>query len=188
MKSFHVILSFVVCLFLAACDSSKDKIKRNIEEMSSTPISVPLDEMKCLTHDSIQDRAPWKYAKLKLVHYIDSVTCTSCYLTKIMSVKNLFQKEKESNYKFYNIFIVDPRSNKRSLLKLKDQYDNNVIPSTIFIDTAHVFIDANSKIPKETMYHTFLLDENNNVIFVGDPLALEDKYFRIIDEKLLQIK
>lgn len=159
--------------------------------MSSTPISVPLEKMKCLTHDSILDRTPWIYAKLKLVHYIDSADCSSCYLTKIMNEEYLFQKEKESNNNFYNIFIVDPRGNKSSLYSLKMQHDNNEIPSTIFIDSDHVFIDANSRIPKESMYHIFLLDEKNNVIFVGNPLAneeMKEKIFRIINERLKQNK
>ena len=191
MKPLHIVLPFVVCLFLVACDSSKDKIKRNIEEMSSAPISVPFDNMKCWTNDSIKEVSPWKHAKIKLVHYIDSANCTSCYLTKIMNVEYLFQKEKESNNDFYNIFIVDPRSNKSSLYRLKTQHDNNEIPSTIFIDSCHMFIDTNIKIPKENMYHIFLLDENNNVIFVGNPLAneeMKEKIFRIINERLKQNK
>lgn len=30
---------------------------------------------------------------------------------------------------------------------------------------------ANITIPSESMYHTFLLDENNKVILVGNPIA-----------------
>lgn len=191
MKPSYVYCVFIY-LFLVACESSNDRIKRNIEEMSSNPITIPFEKMKCMTSDSLLEKSPWKYAKIKLVHYIDSMQCSTCYLQKIMKKdKTIFHLEKETDNEFFNIFIVDPRSNKSSITALMAQYSNKEIPTTLFVDTAHVFIDINSTIPEETMYHTFLLDEKNNVIFVGNPLVskeMKEKVCHIINKRLKQTK
>lgn len=186
MKLSHIIYCFVFCICLSACDYSKDKMRKSIVKMRSHPISLSLEKMECLSNDSLIDNAPWTYAKFKLVHYVDSVQCTSCYLQKIKKQHNdLLLIEKEFNNNFYNIFIVDPRSNKSSLIKLREEYENNETPSTIFIDTAHVFIDINTNIPNEIMYHTFLLDKNDNVILVGNPMVnpeIKRKIYSMIED------
>ena len=45
----------------------------------------------------------------------------------------------------------------------------------------------NPHLPKNKALHTFLLDENNNVILVGDPLhnkKIEEMFYKIVKEKL----
>lgn len=46
-----------------------------------------------------------------------------------------------------------------------------LIPQTIFIDSTNIFSIKNPNIPLETKYHTFLLDPNNNVVLVGNPIT-----------------
>lgn len=192
MRYSRIIYGIVAIIIFASCNSSTDKIKRNIEEMSSSPISIPFEKMKCMTRDPLSVKAPWRNARIKLVHYVDSIQCSSCYLQKIKQNHNdLLLIEKEVKNDFYNIFILDPRSNKTSLIKLMAEFDNNETPPTIFIDTAHVFMDTNNKIPKEIIYHTFLLDDNNNIIFVGNPLAnegIKKKMVSIINERVRTVK
>ena len=48
-------------------------------------------------------------------------------------------------------------------------------------------MESNPNLPSESMYHTFMLDENNRVILVGDPMLnkqIEDMMLSIVDEKL----
>ena len=42
-----------------------------------------------------------------------------------------------------------------------------------FLDTSCVFRRANKSIPDNNLFHTFLLDESNNVIMVGNPQTNE---------------
>lgn len=45
----------------------------------------------------------------------------------------------------------------------------------------------NPHLPKNKALHTFLLDENNNVILVGNPLhnkKIEKIFYKIVEEKL----
>lgn len=45
----------------------------------------------------------------------------------------------------------------------------------------------NPNIPSESMFHTFLLDENNKVILIGNPMVnkqIEEMLVLIVEEKL----
>ena len=43
----------------------------------------------------------------------------------------------------------------------------------VHVDTAGVFIRENPHIPREAVYHTFLLDKDNRVVLVGNPSRSE---------------
>ena len=57
----------------------------------------------------------------------------------------------------------------------------------ILLDTLGEFEKLNPHLPKNRALHTFLLDENNNVILVGNPLRnkkIEEMFYQIVEEKL----
>ena len=58
-----------------------------------------------------------------------------------------------SNNEIYNIFIINPDSKTKKVLESK--YSDNLIPQTIFVDSANVFMEANPNMPSESMFHTF---------------------------------
>ena len=47
---------------------------------------------------------------------------------------------------------------------------NTMFDYPILLDTLGEFEKLNPHLPKNGTFHTFLLDENNNVILVGNPL------------------
>lgn len=170
---------------LSACNSHKAEVQATVEEMQSSAITIPYERMECWASDSILEDRPWNKAKLKLVHYVDSATCSTCYLQKIAIYGLLFSMETQSNNDFYNVFIINP--NIIAKKKLISDFSGKLIPQTIFVDSANVFMEVNPNIPSESMFHTFLLDENNKVILVGNPMLnkqIEDMMLSIVDEKL----
>ena len=57
----------------------------------------------------------------------------------------------------------------------------------IYVDTAGIFIRENPHIPREAVYHTFLLDKDNRVVLVGNPSRSEkikEMFWQIVEEKL----
>lgn len=49
-----------------------------------------------------------------------------------------------------------------------------------------VFARENPHLPREAMYHTFLLDEENRVVLVGDPSRnerIKELFWQIVEEK-----
>jgi len=64
---------------------------------------------------------------------------------------------------------------------------NNAFDYPVLIDTLGEFEKLNVHLPKDRAFHTFLLDENNNVILVGDPLynkMIRKMFYKIVEEKL----
>lgn len=186
MRKIVYILSFTIgCCIITACNSHKEDIQKTLEKMQSSTISIPYERMECWTSDSILEDRPWNKAKLKLVHYVDSATCSTCYLQKIAIYGLLFSMEAQSNNDFYNVFIINP--NIIAKKKLISDFSGKLIPQTIFVDSSNVFMESNPNLPSESMYHTFMLDENNKVILVGNPMLnkqIEDMMLSIVDEKL----
>ena len=186
MRKIGYILLFAMgCYIITACNSRKAEVQETVEKMQSSAITVPFERMECWASDSTLKESPWNKAKLKLVHYVDSVTCSSCYLQKVAIDSLLFNMETLSDNEFYNIFIINPDNKTKNTLKSK--YLERLIPQTIFVDSTNVFIEANPNIPPESMYHTFLLDESNKVVLVGNPMLnkqIEAMMLSIVEEKL----
>lgn len=179
------ILLVAVSAIFSACDSRKKEVQERVEKMQSSKVTIPYEKMECWTSDSLRSVDSWKHAKLRLVHYADSASCSSCLLQKLVKVEILFRMERLSDYEFCNVFIATPKGKAKK--KLKKEYEEGQIPRTVFVDTANVFIQTNPNIPSETMYHTFLLDENDSIIFVGNPLAgqkIEDMIVATVERKL----
>ena len=180
-----ILLYAISCCLLCACNSQNKDLQEKVEKMQSKAINIPYDRMSCWASDSIKAISPWNKATLKLVHYVDSATCSTCYLQKAAINEFIRHMEKMPNNEFYNVFIINPgsRVNKR----LETDFLDKRIPQTLFIDTANVFMEVNPNIPSESMYHTFLLDENNKVILVGNPITNEkigDMLPSVVEKKL----
>lgn len=179
-----VLLFIMYCIF-SACNSQKKELQDKVKKVQSAAISIPYERMVCWTSDSVRSVSPWNKAKLKLVHYIDSASCSTCYLQKAATDELLNHMESLGSNDFCNVFIVTPGDKARK--RLETDFREKRLPRTIFVDTANVFIGENPNIPSESMYHTFLLDENNNVVLVGNPMLnkqIEEMMLSIVEERL----
>lgn len=109
MRKIGYILSFTIgCCIITACNSHKEDVQKALEKMQSSTICIPYERMECWASDSILEDRPWNKAKLKMVHYVDSATCSTCYLQKVAIYGLLFNMETQSNNDFYNVFIINP--------------------------------------------------------------------------------
>lgn len=184
MRSICIILTLILSYILSACNNSNDKMQEKIQQMRSMSISIPYNKMECWSNDYLSSINRYEHTKLKLVHYVDSAQCTTCYLQSVMQDGRLLNMEKQTKNKFVNIFIIEPSPRRKQ--SLSSDYKNNLLPQVILVDTAHVFMGKN-KLPSETMYHTFLLDENNKIILVGNPLTnkkIEGMILSLIEKEL----
>lgn len=119
-----------------------------------------------------------------MVAYVDSAECTPCALSKLRFWNPLIKEARDKKINIDYVFILAP--------KIKDMEDVNLelantdLQSSIYLDTAYVFMKHNPVIPKEKKYHTFLLDKENKIIFVGSPTENE-KIKKIYKQKVLTI-
>lgn len=171
----------VLCFLLAAimvmvatvgCDSKRERIKDTLTSMHSQQIVLPLDRMKCRygSKDTIVNHST--VPKLRMVVYLDSAYCTPCALDRMRMWNGLITDAAEYKGELQYVFIAAPKPE-----QLVDTYfsiDYSQLDSPVYIDTAYAMRAANPGLPDGSEYHTFLIDVNGKVLFVGNPLGGEE--------------
>ena len=117
-----------------------------------------------------------KEAKYKIVSYIDSLSCTSCYFSHYYSSwANLSGNFKDKDFSFYLIFYTN------DIDGIKRLFDLYKLDIPFFIDFYDDF-KTNNNIPVESVLHTFLL-KDNTVILAGDPFN-NSKLFELYKQEI----
>ncbi|MBR4264588.1 MAG: DUF1573 domain-containing protein [Bacteroidales bacterium] len=112
-------------------------------------------------------------AKYKVVNYVNHFGCTPCRLHQTQW--NLLISELDSLKQVQVVFIVESDSTKLGETSLP-----------IYYDSLNVFCTLNH-LPEDERFHCFLLDENNRVVLIGNPVQnpkIKDLYIRTICERL----
>lgn len=104
----------------------------------------------------------------KLVIYYSRKGCNDCNISHIHDFQKLFELKTASEFSIF--IIVSP----------KDLYDSSIAqikhqrhPFAVYIDKHDEFISLNHVMPDDSTYHSFLVDKNNKVVLVGNPLSSE---------------
>lgn len=173
-----VCIVLIVLTFTCACNSIEEKSAK----MKSAPINLNLANMQCWDADTIVVNKPWESKPLKLCVFVNENFCTSCYLKKMFQWEDFLKLEKE--YNFFIYFIFEPQEG------CEDTFHKFFylaeLDHPLYLDKNREFLKINPNIPKEYMFHTFLLDENNNVILVGDVLhntTIENEFMNILRDR-----
>lgn len=165
-------------LFLFSCsDDKKHDIEILVKEWSHKRISFP--DNPVFTR-FVTDTVPYRIPKTgyKVVVFVDSVGCISCKL-QLPKWKE-FMHEVDSlgggNVPFIFFFQTKDVRELRYILKR----DNFLHP--VCIDTEDIFNRLN-RFPGEMMFQTFLVDSENRVRVIGNPihnLSIKDLYLKEI--------
>ena len=122
---------------------------------------------------------------LRLIIYADTSECSSCKIGQMYLWEDYIQYATKYNGKFRCYFIYSPA--KKDIKYVQLTMRNSLIGYPVILDTLREFEKLNPHLPKNRALHTFLLDENNNVILVGSPLhnkKIEEMFYKIVKEKL----
>lgn len=175
-----VILLYV---FTTSCNSDH-KIREGIENMQSSRIQLFQDSMLCINEDETINAKEQQL--LKLVLFVDSSECSSCNIKKLWEWPP-YLKSFDGLDAFKFLVVLEVKS--RDLEYSKERLKITGIRTPVFFDTLFVFRRHNPQIPDNRMFHTFLLDESDSVLLVGNPLINEriDKLLKgIVNERLMK--
>lgn len=165
MKKVVAIISMLV-LFVSINSCENDN-EHCLFKMMGQTIVINKDSMLYIPTDYIVNRCEQRETEYKCIYYVDSSQCLSCVF-KHLSEWNSILKDYSIEKKLVDfIFIFQMPS--ESIKKCKKLYKMSGFINPIYIDTLNCFIKDNAFIPEEDLYHTFLLDENNEIILVGNP-------------------
>ena len=150
-----VILSVTLIMF--SCKNYK--ISKN--DILNTKISVPLDSM-LFVNEKLISMEKTSNTRYRFISYLDSISCTRCQLYKMGMWSRLENITKKANVQY--IFILSPP--KENIQSIKDEYINTKQNHLLYLDTLGLLERNNPIIKKSVLFHSFLLDENNKVVFV----------------------
>lgn len=155
----------ILLLFLFSCqDKKKDEIKRLVSEWQGKEIRFPQDMVFTrFTSDTVDFTLP--ESSHKVLVFVDSIGCTSCKL-QLHRWKELIQYTDsitQGTVPFLFFFQSDDKKEIGYLLK-KDNLD---LP--ICLDQSDRLNGLNH-FPADGRFQTFLLDKDNKVVVIGNPI------------------
>ena len=155
-----------VSLIMTSCSF---KTKKQIEELRNSNIELSLDSLTKVKPFRGFDNEMGNSEHLKLVVFLDSANCTSCNLMHINNWNSIIYKANQITAVDF-IFIMETTSeNKEEIISL---YHNSLFHYNIYLDLNHITKQKNSFLDNP-LFHCLLVDKNDKIIFVGNPLNSE---------------
>ncbi len=181
-------LALFLVLLLVFCSCTRDyKIREVIQQMEEVPFHIETNGMihwfpDSMIHYSTSD------AELKVVVYSDSTDCTGCYIKQLNLWNDFIEIEEESKGKVVFIFIMDV--NPKDCNMVYNALNTSALKHSVFIDTLHSFRRENKQIPDNKLFYTFVLNKDNKVVLIGNPLFNEriEKLFQELTRDQLKLK
>ena len=179
------VLLLLTALCFVSCTGKKD-FKDGIVQLQSRPVSLSLDKMRCMWNGKDTVVSEERYdTDFKLVVYSDTAACSSCGLKTMYLWDDLIHALESYGKSVSLCFIFMPLQKDLEEFYFTMRTMAPLLP--VHVDTAGIFIRENPHIPREAVYHTFLLDKDNRVVLVGNPSRSEkikEMFWQIVEEKL----
>ena len=152
-------------LSLASCkESEKDTALRLVKEWDGKEIKFPAHSIFTIQgKDTVN--FDFKDADYKVVTYVDSAGCTSCKLQLPRWIEFMEELESKTKDNVPFVFVFHPKSAKELRHTLRLHGFNH----PVFFDEKDDF-NALNRFPDDMMFQTFLLDKDNKVQVIGNPV------------------
>ena len=174
-KRLYILL--LLSLLTACKENNKEKFAQLVQEWQGKEIVFP--ERMVFTRfvtEQVEYQIP--ETAYKILIYVDSTGCTSCKLQLPKWKELIAHTDSITNNSIPFIFVFQSKDDKelRYILK-RDNFDRPVC-----IDR-NTQLDKLNKFPQDITFQTFLLDRDNKVKVIGNPihnLAVKDLYLKQI--------
>ncbi len=176
MKQLFCLL--LLFIFISSCkDIEKRQISSLIQEWEGKEIVFPVNPV-FINQDGDTVIFNYSNSKYRILLYIDSIGCTSCKL-RLPQWKEFIQELNSFKRNEVAFIFYSHQKNKKELSYIVKR-DDFIYP--ICIDQQSEFYRLN-KIPNNSSFQTFLLDNKNRVMAIGNPIhnpKIRDLYIQII--------
>lgn len=146
-----------------------NRFDKDLEAFVKEPIHIPyqtMDKRVC----SIYTDTLSSEKMLRIVNYIDTLDCSTCALSRLAAV----EKEKKDLDELKDVgFVYVIETDTEKAENVYFAFCNARIEGAVYLDTCHAFLRANPHIPDDPLFHTFVLNEQDSVVLVGDPFKNE---------------
>ena len=176
------LLKWLVCLcvipFLASCaESDKERLSKLVNEWERKEILFPTHSTFTIQGKDTVD-FEFRNADYKVVAYVDSAGCTGCKLQLPRWKELIAEVDSLAGGSVPFLFYFHPKDLKE--LKYLTRREGFVYP--VCFDGKDDFNRLN-RFPNEMMFQTFLLDKENKVVALGNPVLnpkVKELYLKLI--------
>lgn len=171
----------VFCILVFCCFSCKNSEEHNIaaliEQWDGKEIIFPTTSTFSKLGSEVSEKGG-RNAEFKILTYVDSIGCTSCKLQLSKWKMLIGELDSITNSKLKVLFFMNPKDRKEIDYILKRDNFNH----PVCIDEADSLNKLNH-FPADMRFQTFLLDKNNKVLAIGNPIhnpKVKELYMKII--------
>ena len=169
----YLVLGLIAALFFSCKESSQEHYTNLLKKWMHREIRFPDNPVFTIQgNDTVSFSRDGNY---KILTYVDSVGCTSCKL-QLGSWQQFMGEEDVSDVCF--LFFFSPEKKVDIIRTLK----SHAFTHPICIDEIHQ-LDYLNHFPAGPTFQTFLLDKDNRVLAVGNPIhnpKVKELYLKII--------
>lgn len=163
-------LLIVSCFGFSCCGwSDYHNTKVLLKDMLESTVSIP-KRVTCIQGGKVFPMPESIRNQPKLVVFVDSTECSRCRIDKLVHYSEMFTLSEETNAFKVMILLSTPKSEYNDiyehLLYSESQYP-------VYMDDDNAFRRINPSIPDKSMFHTMIVNENNEIVLVGDPVHNE---------------
>ena len=171
-------LGLCVCLLVSSCEESeKERLSRLVNEWEGKEILFPTHSTFTIQGKDTVD-FQFQNAEYKVVTYVDSVGCTGCKLQLPRWKELMTEVDSLTGGRVSFLFYFHPKDLKE--LRFLTRREGFTYP--VCFDEKDDFNCLNH-FPSESMFQTFLLDKENRVIALGNPIQnpkVKELYLNLI--------
>lgn len=163
MKILYIGILFL--FFSCNVSNNKKEITNLINKWNEKEIIFPTDYIDFISSNK-ELSVDSSLSNYKILIYIDSIGCSSCKLQ--LNEWKIFMKQVDSltNNHVKFLFILHPKE----IREIKVQAKINKFNYPLYFDKNDELNKLN-KFPSDIAFHTFLLDRENKVILLGNPVS-----------------
>ena len=169
-----------VSVFMLISCQNHSNLQASMEEFVGKELFLPEDLRLCA--DSVDNSEIHN----KLIVWFDSTECGSCRMNRLYEWNDdpVVHYAQGLKGKFDVILIFSPKKqDARSLKFTLEGYD---VSFPVIIDENGDFLRLNPHLPEDKRLHSFLLDKDNKVVLVGNPLGNE-KLWELYKDQIRQL-
>lgn len=164
-------------VFVGCNDGNRKSIARTVEQWQGRAVQMP--EGAVFTVQARDTVAIDVYAPThKVLVYVDSTGCTSCRLQLHEWKKFIAEVDSATGGRVPFLFFLSPKSVKEA--RYITRRDDFTYPICVDMQNR---LDSLNRFPEQDMFHTFLLDGDNRVAVIGNPIhnrAVRDLYMKTL--------
>ena len=163
LKYFKIFL-FFLCI---SCGYTNKEISQIVKEWQNKEIIFPYSlQSKIMGKDTACNYLLNK--KYKILLYVDSTACTECKLQLYEWYKLIKESQKYTDSLSFIFVVQTPNPKKIDIICKKNKFDY-----PIFYDSKNNINKINN-FPEQIEYQTFLLNQDNRVLIIGNPIKMKN--------------